>query len=67
MMAANGCTTYRSITGPASPQLTNDLMARSIKSGDTVKIITKDGRELKFKVQQVGPETISGESQSISF
>jgi hypothetical protein len=67
MMAANGCKTYRSITGPASPQLTNDLMARSIKSGDTVKIITKDGQELKFKVQQVGSETISGENQSVSF
>lgn len=67
MMAASGCTTYRPITGAASPQLTSDLMAQSIKAGDTVKIVTKDGRDLKFKVEQVGTESISGENQSVSF
>ena len=67
MMTACGCTTFKPITGAASPQLTNDLVARSIKAGDTVKIITKDGRDLKFKVEQVAAETISGENQSVSF
>lgn len=67
MLATSGCTTFKPITGAANPQLTDDLVARNIKAGDTVKIITKDGRDLKFKVDQVGAETISGENQTVSF
>lgn len=67
MLATSGCTTYRPITGTANPQITGDLIVHSVKTGDTVKIVTKDGRYMSFKVQEIGPESMSGENHSVSF
>ena len=67
IMAASGCKTYTPISKAGSPQFTSERVAENLKAGDTVKIITKDGKELKFKVEQIGAETISGEKQSVAF
>jgi hypothetical protein len=67
LLAASGCKTYTPVSKAGSPQFTRERVAEDLKAGDTVKIITKDGRDLKFKVEQIGAETISGENQSVPF
>jgi hypothetical protein len=54
------CTSYRVITLP------NDIEAM-LQKGDTVKVITKDGRELMFEVTDITPEAIISENQRVLF
>jgi hypothetical protein len=54
------CTSYRVIKLPNNVQ-------EMLQKGDTVKITTKDGRELKFKITNVTTEAIISENQRVLF
>jgi len=38
-----------------------------LRQGDTVKIVTKDNREIEFKVVEVSDEAIIGENETVLF
>jgi len=42
-----------------------DNIESEIHAGDTVKIVTKDGRDLEFKVVSVTSEGVIGENQQV--
>lgn len=54
------CTSYRAIKVP-------DDVQRTLQKGDSVKIVTKDGRELSFEVIDITAEAIIGDKQRILF
>ena len=56
----SSCTSYKPID-------IQDKFKDKVQKGDTVRIITKDGRELVFKVLDIDEESITGENQQVSF
>jgi glucose dehydrogenase len=52
------CTSYTVVQIP-------DNIESEIHEGDTVKIVTKDGRDLEFKVVSVTSEGVIGENQQV--
>jgi len=56
---AAGCTT----TSPHSPASAPTLF----EPGDRVKIIKKDGQELKFKVSEVSKQGITGDGKFVAY
>ena len=43
------------------------FIAKNLQLGDHVKIITNDGRQLKFKVREINSEAIIGDNQQVLF
>ena len=43
------------------------FIAKNLNNGDRVKIITNDGRQLKFKVREINSEAIIGDNQQVLF
>ena len=39
----------------------------SLEIGDTVKVLTKDGREIEFKITEISPDELIGENESVKF
>lgn len=54
----SSCTSYKVVQIP-------DNIESEIHEGDTVKIVTKDGRDLEFKVVSVTSEGVIGENQQV--
>jgi hypothetical protein len=52
------CTSYKVVQIPEN-------IESDIHEGDTVKIVTKDGRDLEFKVVSVTSEGVIGENQQV--
>jgi hypothetical protein len=52
------CTSYKVVQIPENRE-------SEIHEGDTVKIVTKDGRDLQFKVVSVTSEGVIGENQQV--
>jgi len=44
-----------------------DNIQSTLETGDTVRIVTKDGRDLEFKITAVTSEAIVGEGQQVFF
>ena len=76
---AVSCTAYKVVTPPRPPR-DEDIHAghihagrsaiesqRRVQEGDTIRVVTTDGRNLKFKVIAVTSDAIVGENQHILF
>jgi hypothetical protein len=59
LICAEGCTTSHPLT------LSEKGFTESIKQGDKVKVQTADGRVIKFKVDSVSHDEISGDEQMV--
>ena len=44
-----------------------DAIRASISSGDTVRVTTLNGQEHTFRVTEIGPEQLSGESEEVAY
>jgi len=56
---AVSCTSYKVVEPPR--------IETKVKEGDTIRIVTTDGRQVKFKVTAISSDAIAGESQHILF
>jgi PBP1b-binding outer membrane lipoprotein LpoB len=54
------CTSYNAVKLP-------DHRYSDLNEGDTVKIVTKDGRDLTFQIMAISSEAIIGKDQHILF
>ncbi len=46
---------------------TRAFITKNLHPGDRVRIITTDGRQLKFKVQKIDSQAIIGDKQQVAF
>jgi hypothetical protein len=53
------CTSYKAIQVPA--------IESQLKEGDIVRVVTTDGRDLKFKITGITSDAVAGENQRILF
>lgn len=61
VIVASGCTTMR----PVMPE--PRASEETLKPGDNVRVFTRDGRVLDFKVKEVTEQRISGEKEEVPF
>jgi hypothetical protein len=57
---SSGCTTLQPLPEDRS------ALEQTVKPGDKVHVITRDGNEKEFKVTQVTEQRIEGENQSVA-
>jgi len=57
---ASGCTSLREL-----PDEKNAL-EQAVKPGDKVRVITRDGQEMEFKVTQIANERIEGSGHGVA-
>lgn len=55
------CASYTKLI-PEQPNIQS-----SLEKGDTVKIHTKDGREVEFKITEISSDELIGESERVNF
>ncbi len=59
---AMSCTSYKVVEPPGIENIEN-----RVKKGDTIRVVTTDGRDVKFKVTAVTSDAIVGENQRVLF
>lgn len=57
-LLVSSCTSYRVVQ-------ISDTISSDIHEGDRVKIVTKDGRDVAFKVVSVTSEGVTGDNQQV--
>ena len=58
-LMAMSCTSYKVVEPPG--------IENRVREGDTVRVVTTDGRDVKFKVTAITSDAIVGENQHILF
>ena len=58
---ASGCTTLHPV--PTDPK----VIMVDVKQGDTVRVITKNNKELEFEVKEINDKQIIGEKETVAF
>ena len=51
------CTSYKAVQVP--------ILESHLKEGDTVRVVTTDNRDVRFKITNLTPDAIDGENQHI--